>query len=145
MRFILFFSLFLSPGNIIVYGNTIDVYTTIESLLSLGISGYCIHLVHPPSNSNITPLNNNAIERAIKKALSRSGVTEHHDSLLAEWNDGNHPDPITCASFTTTTKPFKLQCSVSMRLCCILIYINWTIGTGLNSRILLLDLAMAET
>ncbi|KAM3841985.1 cilia- and flagella-associated protein 61 [Vipera latastei] len=100
-----------STGNIIVYGNTIDVYTTIESLLSLGISGYRIHLVHPPSNSNITPLNNNTIERAIKKALSRSGVTEHHDSLLAEWNDGNHPDPITCASFTTTTKPFKLQCS----------------------------------
>uniref|UniRef100_A0A670Y9B6 L-amino-acid oxidase n=1 Tax=Pseudonaja textilis TaxID=8673 RepID=A0A670Y9B6_PSETE len=100
-----------STGNIIVYGNTIDVYTTIESLLSLGISGYCIHLVHPPSNSNITSLNNNAIERAIKKALSRSGVTEHHDSLLAQWNDGNYPDPITCASFTTNTKPFQLQCS----------------------------------
>ncbi|XP_058034308.1 cilia- and flagella-associated protein 61 [Ahaetulla prasina] len=101
-----------STGNIIVYGNTIDVYTTIESLLALGISGYCIHLVHPPSNSNITSLNNNAIERAIKKALSRSRVTEYHDSLLAQWNDGNHPDPITCASFTTNTKPFKLQCSV---------------------------------
>ncbi|XP_060547144.1 cilia- and flagella-associated protein 61 [Pantherophis guttatus] len=100
-----------STGNIIVYGNTIDVYTTIESLLSLGISGYCIHLVHPPSNSNITSLNNNAIERAIKKALSRSRVTEYHDSLLAQWNDGSHPDPITCASFTTNTKPFKLQCS----------------------------------
>ncbi|XP_039181802.1 cilia- and flagella-associated protein 61 isoform X2 [Crotalus tigris] len=100
-----------STGNIIVYGNTIDVYTTIESLLSLGISGYRLHLVHPPSNSNITSLNNNAIERAIKKALSRSGVTEHHDSLLAQWNDGDHPDPITCASFTTNTKPFKLQCS----------------------------------
>uniref|UniRef100_A0A8C6XLX7 L-amino-acid oxidase n=1 Tax=Naja naja TaxID=35670 RepID=A0A8C6XLX7_NAJNA len=100
-----------STGNIIVYGNTIDVYTTIESLLSLGISGYCIHLVHPPSNANITSLNNNAIERAIKKALSRSGVTEHHDSLLAQWNDGDYPDPITCASFTTNTKPFHLQCS----------------------------------
>ncbi|XP_070603105.1 cilia- and flagella-associated protein 61 isoform X2 [Erythrolamprus reginae] len=100
-----------STGNIIVYGNTIDVYTTIESLLALGITGYCIHLVHPPSNSNITSLNNNSIERAIKKALAKSRVTEYHDSLLAQWNDGNHPDPITCASFTTSTKPFKLQCS----------------------------------
>ncbi|XP_013928301.1 PREDICTED: cilia- and flagella-associated protein 61 isoform X1 [Thamnophis sirtalis] len=106
-----------STGNIIIYGNTIDVYTTIESLLSLGISGYCIHLVHPPSNSNITSLNNSAIERAIKKAMSKFRVTEYHDSLLAQWNDGNHPDPITCASFTTSTKPFKLQCSVSM--CCL--------------------------
>ncbi|KAM6455925.1 cilia- and flagella-associated protein 61 [Liasis olivaceus] len=100
-----------STGNIIVYGNKIDVYTTIESLLSLGISGYRIHLVHPPLYSNITSLNNNAIEKAVKKALSRAGVTEHRDSLLAQWNDGNHPDPITSASFTTNTKPFKLQCS----------------------------------
>ncbi|XP_063155997.1 cilia- and flagella-associated protein 61 [Candoia aspera] len=100
-----------SSGNIIVYGNTIDVYTTIESLLSLGIDGYRIYLVHPPLYSNITSLNNNIIEKAIKKALSRAGITEHHDSLLAQWNDGNHPDPITSASFTTNTKPFKLQCS----------------------------------
>uniref|UniRef100_A0A6J0TCM6 L-amino-acid oxidase n=1 Tax=Pogona vitticeps TaxID=103695 RepID=A0A6J0TCM6_9SAUR len=100
-----------SSENVIVYGNTIDTYTTIESLLSLGITGSRIYLVHPPSRSNVTSLNNNAIEKAVQKALSRAGVTVHHDSLLAQWNDGGHPDPITVASFTTNTKPFKLQCA----------------------------------
>ncbi|XP_053103219.1 cilia- and flagella-associated protein 61 isoform X4 [Hemicordylus capensis] len=100
-----------TSGNVIVYGNTIDIYTTIEALLSLGITGCRIHLVHPPLRSNITSLNNNAIEEAVQKALSRAGVTEYHDSLLAQWNDGDHPDPITHASFTTKTKPFRLQCS----------------------------------
>ncbi|KAF7240462.1 Cilia- and flagella-associated protein 61 [Varanus komodoensis] len=100
-----------STGNVIVYGNTIDTYTTVESLLSLGINGGRIHLVHPPLCSNVTALNNNAIERAVQKALAKAGVTVHHESLLAQWNDGSHPDPITSASFTTSTKPFKLQCS----------------------------------
>ncbi|XP_015261483.1 PREDICTED: cilia- and flagella-associated protein 61 [Gekko japonicus] len=99
------------PGNVIVYGNKSDVFTTVETLLSLGIGGSRIHLVHPPLQSNVTSINNNAIEKAVDKALSLAGVSVHHDSLLARWNDGNHPDPIVQASFTTKTKPFKLQCS----------------------------------
>uniref|UniRef100_A0A670K7K1 L-amino-acid oxidase n=1 Tax=Podarcis muralis TaxID=64176 RepID=A0A670K7K1_PODMU len=100
-----------ASGNVIVYGNTIDIYTTIAALLSLGINGSLIHLVHPPLCSNVTSLNNNAIENAVQRALSRAGVTLYHDSLLAQWNDGSHPDPIEFASFTTNTKPFRLQCS----------------------------------
>lgn len=117
----LFFPLFfpLFPGNIIVYGNKIDVYTTIEALISLGISGSRIHLVHPPWQSNVTSLNNNAIEKAVDKALSEAGVSVHHDSLLAQWNDGDYPDPIMHASFTTKTKPFRLLCSVSIHLHCV--------------------------
>ncbi|XP_077166454.1 cilia- and flagella-associated protein 61 isoform X2 [Paroedura picta] len=99
------------PGNVIVYGNKIDVYTTIEALVSLGISGSRIHLVHPPLQSNITSINNNAIEKALDKALRQLEVSVHYDCLLAQWNDGNHPDPIMYASFTTKTKPFRLQCS----------------------------------
>lgn len=108
--------LYTSLGNVIIYGNTVDVYTTTQALLSLGISGDRIHLVHPPLHSNITSLNNNAIEMAVQKALSANDVSVHHDSLLAQWNDGNHPDPIEHASFTTKTKPFRLQCSVRMFL-----------------------------
>ncbi|XP_054840363.1 cilia- and flagella-associated protein 61 [Eublepharis macularius] len=99
------------PGNVIVYGNTIDVYTTVEALLSLGISGSRICLVHPPLLSNVTAINNNAIEKAVEKVFSDAGVSVHYDSLLAQWNDGSHPDPIVHASFTTNTKPFRLQCS----------------------------------
>nr|XP_034957877.1 cilia- and flagella-associated protein 61 [Zootoca vivipara] len=100
-----------TSGNVIVYGNTIDIYTTIAALLSLGINGSLIHLVHPPLCSNVTSLNNNAIENAVQRALSRAGVTVYHDSLLAQWNDGTHHQTIVFASFTTNTKPFRLQCS----------------------------------
>uniref|UniRef100_A0A7M4EV36 Cilia and flagella associated protein 61 n=1 Tax=Crocodylus porosus TaxID=8502 RepID=A0A7M4EV36_CROPO len=98
-------------GNVIVYGNTIDTYTTVETLLSLGINGSRIHLIQLPLSSNVTCLNNNAIERAVKEALSMADVSVYYDSILAQWNEGSHPDPITCASFTSNTKPFKLQCS----------------------------------
>ncbi|XP_074844491.1 cilia- and flagella-associated protein 61 [Carettochelys insculpta] len=100
-----------SQGNVIVYGNTIDVYSTAQTLLSLGIHGSRIHLVQPPLSSNVTCLNNNAIEKAVKEALSKNDVCVYCDSTLAQWNEGDHPDPITCASFTTNTRPFKLQCS----------------------------------
>lgn len=106
------------PGNVIVYGNKSDVYTTVEALLSLGISGRRIYLVQPPLMSNVTAINNNAIEKAVDKVLSEVGVSVHHDSLLAQWNDGSYPDPIVQATFTTKTKPFRLSCSVSIHLCC---------------------------
>ncbi|XP_010573377.1 PREDICTED: uncharacterized protein C20orf26 homolog [Haliaeetus leucocephalus] len=100
-----------SEGNVIVYGNTIDIYTTVETLLSLGINGSRIHLVQPPLSSNVTCLNNNEIESAVQEALSKAGVSVYCDSILAQWNGGDDPDLITCAAFTTNTKPFKLQCS----------------------------------
>uniref|UniRef100_A0A674JFY9 Cilia and flagella associated protein 61 n=1 Tax=Terrapene triunguis TaxID=2587831 RepID=A0A674JFY9_9SAUR len=100
-----------SHGNVIVYGNTTDIYSTAQTLLSLGIHGSRIHLVQPPLSSNVTCLNNNAIEKAVKEALSENDVCVYYDSILAQWNEGDHPDPITCASFTTNTRPFKLQCT----------------------------------
>ncbi|XP_075452366.1 cilia- and flagella-associated protein 61 isoform X2 [Ascaphus truei] len=99
-------------GNVIVYGNTIDSYTTISTLLSLGISGVRIHLVQPPPTSNTTCFNNLSIEEAVQKALSAAGVTSYNNCKLAQWNDGADPDTIQCASFTTDTKPLRLQCSV---------------------------------
>uniref|UniRef100_A0A8B9BPP8 Cilia and flagella associated protein 61 n=1 Tax=Anser brachyrhynchus TaxID=132585 RepID=A0A8B9BPP8_9AVES len=100
-----------SEGNVIVYGNTIDIYTTVETLLSLGINGSRIHLVQPPLSSNVTCLNNSEIESAVQEALSEAGVSVYYDSILAQWSKGDDPDLITCAAFTTNTKPFKLQCS----------------------------------
>ncbi|XP_054677587.1 cilia- and flagella-associated protein 61 isoform X1 [Grus americana] len=100
-----------SEGNVIVYGNTIDIYTTVETLLSLGINGSRIHLVQPPLSSNVTCLNNDEIESAVQEALSKAGVSVYCDSILAQWDEGDDPDLITCAAFTTNTKPFKLQCS----------------------------------
>uniref|UniRef100_A0A8C4P8K9 Cilia and flagella associated protein 61 n=1 Tax=Dromaius novaehollandiae TaxID=8790 RepID=A0A8C4P8K9_DRONO len=105
------FSLFFFLGNVIVYGNTIDIYTTVETLLSLGINGSRIHLVQPPLSSYVTCLNNSAIKSAVEEALAKAGVSVYYDSVLAEWSESDHLGCITWASFMTNTKPFKLHCS----------------------------------
>ncbi|XP_040285627.1 cilia- and flagella-associated protein 61 [Bufo bufo] len=97
-------------GNVIVYGNTLDSYTTVATLMSLGIGGSRIHFVQPPLTSNVTCFNNYAIEEAIQKGLSAAGVTTYYNCKLARWNDGEDPEPICCASFTTDSKPLKLSC-----------------------------------
>ncbi|NWW89177.1 CFA61 protein, partial [Rhynochetos jubatus] len=98
-----------AEGNVIVYGNTIDTYTTIETLLSLGINGSCIHLVQPPLGLNPPCLNNEEIQRAVGEVLAGAGVSVYSDSLLAQWSKDS--DRITRAAFTTATNPFQLQCS----------------------------------
>ncbi|KAB0348484.1 hypothetical protein FD754_013341, partial [Muntiacus muntjak] len=101
-----------AEGNVIIYGNSIDTYTTVETLLNLGIRGSCIHLVQHPPTSIITCINDCAVEGAIEDALQAAGVTVYRDALLAQWNNGLYPDPIHTASFTTPTKPFQLPCSM---------------------------------
>ncbi|XP_057358665.1 cilia- and flagella-associated protein 61 isoform X2 [Manis pentadactyla] len=108
---------FTTEGNVIVYGNTIDTYTTVETLLNIGVRGSSIHLVQPPPTSTITCINNYSVESAVEDALKAAGVTSHRDALLAQWNDGLYPDPIHSACFTTPTKPFKLACSVFFSFC----------------------------
>nr|XP_058142750.1 cilia- and flagella-associated protein 61 isoform X7 [Dasypus novemcinctus] len=106
-----------TEGNVIVYGNTIDIYTTVETLLHIGVRGSSIHLVHPPSTATITCINNYVVESAVENALQEAGVHFYQDALLAQWNDGEYPDPIQSASFTTPTKPFRLQCSIFFSFC----------------------------
>lgn len=115
-------------GNVIVYGNTLDAYTTVGTLLSIGISGIRIHLVQPPLTSNITCFNNYTIEETVQKALMAAGVTTYYNCKLAQWNDGADPDPIHCASFTTDTKPLRLQCSVSTKLTFIYFVLHLEVG-----------------
>ncbi|XP_007191950.2 cilia- and flagella-associated protein 61 isoform X2 [Balaenoptera acutorostrata] len=106
-----------AEGNVIVYGNTIDTYTTVETLLNLGVRGSYIHLVQHPPTSIITCINNYAVEGAVEDVLRAAGVTVYRDAVLAQWNDGLNPDPIHRASFTTPTKPFQLPCSMFFSFC----------------------------
>lgn len=87
-----------------------------ETLLNIGMRGSSIYFVHPPAETNITCINNYDVEGAVEDALSAAGVTVFHDALLAQWNHGQDPDPIYNACFTTSTKPFRLECSVSPSL-----------------------------
>ncbi|NXC01281.1 CFA61 protein, partial [Orthonyx spaldingii] len=103
-------NLISSKGNVIVYGNTIDIYTTVETLLSLGIDGSRIHLVQPPLSSASPCLGDATLERMVVEALSGAGVAMHPDSILAQWGQDDH-GLITWAAFTTATNPLQLQCS----------------------------------
>ncbi|NWV31133.1 CFA61 protein, partial [Grantiella picta] len=106
-------NLISSKGNVIVYGNTIDIYTTVETLLSLGIHGSRIHLVQAPLSSAGPCLSDAAVEHTVVEALSGAGVAVHPDSVLQQWGQDDH-GLITWAAFTTATKPsavLRLQCS----------------------------------
>ncbi|NXK92481.1 CFA61 protein, partial [Formicarius rufipectus] len=100
-----------SRGNVIVYGNTIDIYTTVEALLSLGIDGSRIHVVQPPPGSAVPCLPSAELEGAVQGALSRAGVAVHRDGVLAQWGEGSDPERITWAAFTTATHPLTLPCA----------------------------------
>ncbi|KAG9484247.1 hypothetical protein GDO78_009909 [Eleutherodactylus coqui] len=97
-------------GHVVVYGDTLDSYTTVAALMALGICASRIHFVQPPLRSNITCFNNHAIEEAVQKGLSAAGVTTYYNCKLAQWNEGADPDPIDCASFTTDSEPLRLSC-----------------------------------
>uniref|UniRef100_A0A8C5X985 Cilia and flagella associated protein 61 n=1 Tax=Malurus cyaneus samueli TaxID=2593467 RepID=A0A8C5X985_9PASS len=99
-----------SEGNVIVYGNTTDIYTTVETLLSLGIEGSRIHLVQAPLSSAGPCLSDAALERVVGEALSEAGVAVHPDSVLAQWGQDDQ-GLITWAAFTTATDELRLQCS----------------------------------
>ena len=49
----------------------------------------------------------------IKAALEEAGVQVHSGFYLARWNDQEEiPDEITCATFTSSSKPLRLECQV---------------------------------
>ncbi|XP_071962157.1 cilia- and flagella-associated protein 61-like [Antedon mediterranea] len=101
-----------TEGNAIVYGSSLDAYTTVQSLLKLGTPGSRIHFVHPPPNYEPTCFNNKQIETAVSDALAAEGVHVHYGYYLAQWNDGKSIEEVYCASFTSDAKPLKLECSV---------------------------------
>ncbi|XP_051955080.1 cilia- and flagella-associated protein 61 [Xyrauchen texanus] len=99
-------------GDAVVYGNTIDVYTCVETLIRLGISGGRIHVVHLPDDDQSSCFHDISVENTVKQALKKEEVHIHHNCLLAQLNDGQHPDPITSVSFTTDGPPLQLECGV---------------------------------
>ncbi|XP_036406486.1 cilia- and flagella-associated protein 61 [Megalops cyprinoides] len=99
-------------GNAVVYGNSLDVYTCVETLLRLGISGSRVHVVHLPDDPGVTCFSSPVVAKAVSEALGRNGVHVYSNCVLAQMNDGQDPEPLTSVSFTTDRAPLRLQCSV---------------------------------
>lgn len=95
-----------------MYGNTIDVFTCIETLIGLGVSGRRIHVVHPPEDQPFSCFPDASVELAVKQALEKEEVHVHHNCLLLQINDGQHTEPVTSASFSTDGAILQLECAV---------------------------------
>lgn len=107
---------FLCADNAIVYGNSIDVYTTVEALLSLRIQGRRIHVVLTPSEDGAPCFSDLKVEKAVAATMKKAKVRVHHNCLLAQMNDGEEePELLTSVTFTTNAAPLRLQCGVSFQ------------------------------
>ncbi|XP_030577070.1 cilia- and flagella-associated protein 61 isoform X2 [Archocentrus centrarchus] len=102
--------------NAIVYGNNLDVYTTVETLLSLGIRGSRINLVLPPPEPGVCSFTDSSVEKAAVMAMENAKVRIHRNCVLAQFNNGKQADALTSASFTTDAEPLHLQCGVFINL-----------------------------
>uniref|UniRef100_A0A672FFH0 Si:zfos-223e1.2 n=1 Tax=Salarias fasciatus TaxID=181472 RepID=A0A672FFH0_SALFA len=98
--------------NAIVYGRSVDVYTAVETLLSLGVRGSRVHLVLPPPEPGASCLADSAVDGAVTASLEGAGVHVHVNCVLAQMNDGRTSDRVASASFTTDAEPLHLRCGV---------------------------------
>ncbi|XP_056150213.1 cilia- and flagella-associated protein 61 [Lampris incognitus] len=102
--------------NAIVYGNSIDIFTCVDSLLGLGVLGPRIHVVLLPMEPGTSCFSNPSLEGAMERALQKAEVHIHCNCVLAQMNEGEHPEPLTSVSFTTDGPPLHLTCGVFINL-----------------------------
>lgn len=103
-------SIVKSQKKVIVYGQTLDAYTCVQTLLSMGLPGDKIYMVQPPPQYETTCFNNTVVEEAMLKGMQECGVHMHVGYVLAQWNDGEDWSEIKAASFTSSDEPLTIEC-----------------------------------
>ncbi|XP_029705418.1 cilia- and flagella-associated protein 61 [Takifugu rubripes] len=103
--------------NAVVYGNSIDVFTTVETLQELGVQGHRIHVVLTAPEPGVLCFGEPEVEKVVMAALEKAEVQVHHHCLLALMNQGDpRPVQLTSVSFTTSGEPLHLPCGVFINL-----------------------------
>nr|XP_043905721.1 cilia- and flagella-associated protein 61 [Solea senegalensis] len=103
-------------GDAVVYGNNVDVYTTVETLLSLGVRGSRVHVVLPPPEPGAACFSDPSVEEGVAAALEKNQVQVHRRCLLTQMDRGGHEDHLTSVSFTTDAGTLRLLCGVFINL-----------------------------
>jgi len=65
--------LLLISGNALVYGNTLEAFSMVQTLLAVGVPGSRVFLVQPPLEVP-TCFNNPSVEDAVSAALKECGM-----------------------------------------------------------------------
>lgn len=101
-------------GKVVIYGNSLDAYFTLQSLLSCGVPGQNIALIQPPTSHKFTEpdtFQEPGLVKAVMAAMKEAGVEHHIDCIFADWKmDDSSSSKITEVSFTTPTKPITITC-----------------------------------
>lgn len=96
----------------IVYGSTLDAYTCVQTLLSMGLAGDKVIMVQPPPNDKVSCFNDPVVEETMLKTLQECGVQMHVGYILAQWNNfGMEGIEIKTVSFTSDDQPLTVECS----------------------------------
>uniref|UniRef100_A0A8C2Z8W1 CFAP61 dimerisation domain-containing protein n=1 Tax=Cyclopterus lumpus TaxID=8103 RepID=A0A8C2Z8W1_CYCLU len=108
-------------GDAVVYGSGVDVFTTAEALLGLGVRGGRVHLVlTPPELPGASGLGDPVVEKAVAVALGEAGVRVHRGRLLAQMNDGEvNPEPLASVTFASHEEEeplLRLRCGVFLNV-----------------------------
>ncbi|XP_053736719.1 cilia- and flagella-associated protein 61 [Synchiropus splendidus] len=106
----------LSDEAAVVYGSDIDVYTSVQTLLELGVVGSRIHLVHPPRDPGSRVFPDRVVEEAVMGAMEKEGVRVYSDLLLTQMNEGDPPDLLTSVTFTGRGQSLQLPCGLVLNL-----------------------------
>jgi ABC-type thiamin/hydroxymethylpyrimidine transport system permease subunit len=124
--------LFISSGDVLIYGSTVDVYTCVQSLIALGLPADRIVIIEPYNTTEVlipmppsivyeflhfqtSCFNNRTVEEAMMLELKNLGVRVHSGYFLAQVNDEKESEGVTriaSAAFISPLDAIQLECCV---------------------------------
>lgn len=88
--------------NVLVYGETIDAYCCIQTLLQLELPADLVHWLKPPSSNQITVFSDPVVQTTMLQSLQTAGVKILENYCFKSWIEQNESD-VTKATFEGPT------------------------------------------